>query len=178
MKKARVMKHISRIDQEKKNQHGWWVRIHRDGQMIQKFFSDLAYRSKSNALSEAKKHRDSLLVLYPKPLHGNQFNKRMSRNTSGVAGVHKTLHRKRELDYDVWVASWTLPDGRRQTRKFQFSPDGRSETAAKKLAIKVRKEGVALIEKLRSENVEKPKAAKEPAKEPAKLRRRRRATKR
>jgi len=164
MKKARALKHISRIDQEKKNQHGWWVRIHRDHQMIHKFFSDLAHRSKSIALSEAKRHRDALLVLHPKPLHGNLFNRPNSRNTSGIAGVHKTLHRKGGHAYDVWVASWLLPDGTKQMRKFQFSLDGRSETEAKKLAIKARKEGVALIEKLRTEKVEKHKSLKDAAK--------------
>jgi len=55
----------------------------------------------------------------------------------------------------VWAASWVLPDGRRKTRKFHFSLDGNSEAEAKKLAIKARKEGITLIEKLRTEKVEK-----------------------
>jgi len=173
MRTAKDMKHISRIDQEKKNQHGWWVRIHRDGQMIHKFFSDLAHRSKSSALSEARKHRDALLVLHPKPMHGNQFNKPKPRNTSGVVGVHKTTHCKRGRVYDVWAASWVLPDGRKQTRKFHFSLDGNSEAEAKKFAIKARKEGVALIEKLRTEKVQKHKSLKDAAK----LRRQRAKTK-
>jgi len=160
MATAKNMKHISRIDQEKKNQHGWWVRIHRDHQMIHKFFSDLAHGRKSVALSEAQKHRDELLVLHPKPLYGNQFNKSTSRNTSGVAGVYKTTHRKRGRVYDVWAASWVLPDGRKQIRAFHFSLDGNSEAEAKKLAIKARKEGITLIEKLRTEKVEKHKLLK------------------
>ncbi len=158
--KINAMRHISRIDQEKKNQHGWWVRIHRDHRMIHKFFSDLAHRGKLGALVEAQRHRDALLVLHPKPPHGNQFNKLKPANTSGVAGVHKTTQRKRRRVYDVWAASWVLPDGRRKTRKFHFSLDGNSEAEAKKLAIKARKEGITLIEKLRTEKVEKHKLLK------------------
>ena len=164
MKKPEAMRHISRIDQDRKNQHGWWVRIHRNKQMIHQFFSDLAHRSRSAALAEAKRHRDALLILHPKPPYGNQFNKPNSRNTSGIAGVHKTTARKRGRVYDVWVAGWTLPDGTRQTRKFHFSLDGNSEAAAKKLAIKARKEGVALIEKLRAEKSERRKSRKAAAK--------------
>jgi len=164
MIKIKAMKHISRIDQEKKNQHGWWVRIHRDGQMIHKFFSDLSYRGKLSALVEAQRHRDTLLLLHPKPPHGNQFNKPKPGNTSGVVGVHKTTHSKRARVYDVWAASWVLPDGRKQTRKFHFSLDGNSEAEAKKLAIKARKEAVILIEKLRAEKVEKRKSLKAAAK--------------
>ena len=57
-----------------------------------------------------------------------------------------------------------LPDGRKQTRKFQFSLEGNSEAEAKKLAIKARNEGVALIEKLRTEKVEKRQASRDAAK--------------
>ena len=164
MKKREEMRHISRIDQDRKHQHGWWVRIHRNKRMIHQFFSDLAHGSRSAALGEAKKHRDALLVLHPKPPHGNQFNKPNSRNTSGVAGVHKTSSRKRGRVYDVWVAGWTLPDGRRQTKKFHFSLDGNSDAEAKKLAVKARKEGVALIEKLRAGKSKGRKALKAAAK--------------
>ena len=44
MKKDEKMRHISRIDQFKKRHHGWWVRIHRDGRMIQRFLSGYAHR--------------------------------------------------------------------------------------------------------------------------------------
>ena len=159
--KINAMKHISRIDQEKKNQHGWWVRIHRDGQMIHKFFSDLGHRGKLSALGEAQRHRDALLALHPKPPHGNQFDKPKPGNTSGVAGVYKTTARKRGRVYDVWAASWVLPDGRKQIRRFHFSLDGNSEAEAKNLAIKRRKEAITLIEKLRTEKVEKHRSVRE-----------------
>jgi hypothetical protein len=164
MKTQKDMRHISRIDQDKKHQHGWWVRIHRNGKMIHKFFSDAACRGKRGALLEAKKYRDVLLLLYPKPLHGNLFDRPNARNTSGVTGVNKTQQRKRGRLYDVWQAGWTLPDGRQINRKFAFSPDRRSEAEAKKLAIKARREAVALIKKLRLAKTEKRQALKATAK--------------
>ena len=148
MAKARAMRHISRIDQDKKNQHGWWVRIHRGGRMIHRFFSDKACGGKGRALAEAKQHRDRLLRLHPKPEQGNMFNRRNARNTSGIAGVHRTVSRKRGRVYEVWQAGWVLPDGTRVNRKFHFSPGGTSEREARRKAINARKEGLEQIEKM------------------------------
>ncbi len=140
------LRNITRIDQYKKHRHGWWVRIHRDGRMIQRFFSDAAYRGQGGSLSEARRHRDQLLVEYPKPERGNMFNRVSVRNTSGKPGVHRTRSIKRGRIYTVWQASWTLPNGRHINRRFAFSEGGRSEREARRLAINARKEGVATIE--------------------------------
>lgn len=156
MKKEKAMRHITRIDYERKHQHGWWVRIHRDLKMIQKFFSDYAHGgSQQRALREAKKHRDELLRLYPKPERGNMFNKPNSRNQGNPPGVHKTRSRHRGRYYNVWQAGYILPDGKRVNKKIYFSPTGRSEEEAKALAIKARKAGLKLIEKMMKEQQEK-----------------------
>ncbi|MGH9942350.1 MAG: hypothetical protein ACRD9R_08330 [Pyrinomonadaceae bacterium] len=156
MKKDKSMRHISRIDQAKKGQHGWWVRIHRDGKMIHQFFSDFAHGgSERRALSEARKYRDQLLVQYPKPERGNMFNRTNARNRGNPPGVHKTRSRKRGRYYNVWQAGYILPDGKRVNRKFHFSPDGRSEEEAKALAIKARNDGLKLIEKMMREKRKK-----------------------
>ncbi|CAN5428585.1 MAG: hypothetical protein ACR2GW_12765 [Pyrinomonadaceae bacterium] len=171
MKKETAMRHISRIDQYKKNQHGWWVRIHRDGRMIHKFFSDYAHGgSEGRALSEAKKYRDALLVLYPKPEHGNMFNRPNSRNKGNPPGVHKTHSLKRGYSYNVWQAGYLLPDGTRVNRKFHFSDTGRSEEEAKALAIKARNEGLKLIEKMMREKTEKRRTVKAAAKKKGRAR--------
>ena len=145
------LKHISRVEQEQKRQYGWFVRLMRDGVMHQKFFYDSAHGGKSSALLRAIAYRDELLERFPKPAQGNMFNRTNARNTSGHAGVHKTTQRKRGITYEVWAAGWTLPDGRRVTRKYHFGPDGRSEKEAKSLAIKARREGIAMIERMRRE---------------------------
>jgi len=50
--------HISRIDQESKNQHGWYVRMRFRGQPISRFFSDQKYEGTESALVAAKDWRD------------------------------------------------------------------------------------------------------------------------
>ena len=127
MKKPRAMRNITRVDYERRRQHGWWVRVTRDGEQYQKFFSDSANGGKFSARRAAIEHRNYLLKRYPKPEHGNMFNRASSRNTSGgYPGVHKSRDTKQGRIYEVWVAGWTLPGGRSITRKYHFSPDGRS----------------------------------------------------
>lgn len=163
MSKAKAMRHISRIDQAKKSQHGWWVRIHRAGRMIHRFFSDKAHGGKTRALAEAKRHRDELLRLHPKPARGNMFNRKSSRNTSGIAGVHRTVTRNRGRTYKVWQAGYVLPDGTHVNRKFHFSRGGTSEAEAKRKAIKAREEGLKLIARIERASKQKRAAAKKPA---------------
>lgn len=151
------LKHISRVEQEKKKQYGWFVRIMRDGVTHQKFFYDSVHGGKSSALLRAIAFRDDLLQLYPKPKHGNLFNRLTKRNTSGYPGINKTRARKRGISYEVWQAGWVLPDGRQVTRKFHFSPDGRSEKEARELAIRARRKGVEMIERIRRGVKVKPK---------------------
>jgi hypothetical protein len=148
MAKANQMRHISRIDQERKKQHGWWVRIHRAGQMIHRFFSDKSCGGKTRALAAAKQYRDELLLHYPKPARGNMFNRKSSRNTSGIAGVHRTFTRNRGRTYKVWQAGYVLPDGTHVNRKFHYSRGGTSEAEAKRKAIKARAEGLKLIARI------------------------------
>ncbi len=165
------MRNITRIDYARKHQHGWWVRIHRDGEMIQKFFSDLACGGEASALREAKIHRDALLRIYPKPERGNMFNKPNSRNTSGIVGVNKTQSRSKGHVYDVWQAGWVLPNGKHVNRRFHYSRDGRSEKEAKQLAIKAREEGLRMVKKMADDKREKRRAYKAAAKSVKKTRR-------
>jgi len=158
MSRDKRMRNITRVDYARKHQHGWWVRIHRDGEMIHKFFSDSACGGGSSALHEAKSHRDALLLIYPKPERGNMFNKTNSRNQSGIAGIHKTRSIKRGIYYEVWQAGWVLPNGKRINRKFHFSPDGRSEKDALQLAIKAREEGLKTISEMAKVKREKRRA--------------------
>ncbi|MGB8506966.1 MAG: hypothetical protein WCD76_01045 [Pyrinomonadaceae bacterium] len=164
------LKNISRVEQERKRQFGWYVRVMRDGLTRQKFFSDFAHNGKSGALLRAIAFRDELVERYPKPEHGNLFNRLSVRNTSGHPGVSRTTQNKRGITYHVWQAGWTLPDGRRVTRKFQFSEGGRSEREARQLAVRARREGVAEIERMRREMKKRPRTTtkKKPLKKPLK----------
>ncbi len=156
--KSIAFRHISRVEQEKRKQYGWLVRVMRDGVTHQKFFYDSVHGSKNAALLAAIARRDELLQKYPPPEHGNLFNRITKRNTSKYPGVSRTRSLKRGISYDVWQASWTLPNGKAVTKKFYFSPDGRSEKEARLLAIKAREAGLKMAERMRREIKRKSKA--------------------
>lgn len=142
-KRIKKMLNISRVDQRRRNQHGWLVRVMRNKFMHQKFFSDSVFGNKLSSLLAAQKYRDDLLRRYPKPERGNMFNRKSSRNTSGHAGLSRTGSYKNGRYYQVWQASWVTPDGKKVTRKFGFSEMGRNEREAKRLAIRARREAIA-----------------------------------
>ena len=146
MKRRKRPRNISRVDYARRSWHGWLVRVMRNGEKFQKFFSDYACGGKSGSLRKAQRYRDELVRLYPLPPHGNLLNKMTVRNTSGHPGVSKTGSHRKGHYYEAWQASWTLPNGQRTTKKFVFSPSGRTELAAKRLAIKARREGLRMIE--------------------------------
>jgi len=54
-KRPASMRGISRIDQEEKNNHGWFVRLMRDGERYNAFFADKKNGGKGKALALAKK---------------------------------------------------------------------------------------------------------------------------
>lgn len=143
------MRHITRVDYERKHQHGWWVRIHRDGVMIHQFFSDARYKSHAAALRHAKVYRDDLLIKYPKPEHGNNFNRPNRGSKSGIAGVHQTMMTKDGIRYPVWQTSWVLPGGKRIVKQFTYSPQTRTEQEAKELAVAAREKGLRQIARIR-----------------------------
>ncbi len=144
-KKKRALHHISRVDYERRRQYGWLVRVMRDGVNHQKFISDGVRGGQSDSLREAKAVRAELLRLYPAPKRGNVFNKITARNTSRYPGVSKSGSCRKGHYYEVWQAHWTLPDGSRISKRFGFSPNGRSEKAAKRLAIATRREALAAM---------------------------------
>jgi hypothetical protein len=54
-KRSPSMKGISRIDQPEKHNHGWFVRLTRNGEQFNAFFSDKKNGGKGKALVLAKK---------------------------------------------------------------------------------------------------------------------------
>ena len=143
MKRNKKLRNISRVDQDKKRQYGWLVRVMRDGVNHQKFISDSTHGGKHSSLLTAMEFRDDLLNIYPPSLRGNMFNRTNRRNKSGHAGISLTGSWRKGRYYAVWQAGWLDPrTGIKTTRKFGFSETGRSELAAKRLAIKTRREAL------------------------------------
>jgi hypothetical protein len=58
---------ISCIDPPEKHNHRWFVRITLKGEINSQFFADTSHRGKQAALTEARRHRDTLVKKLPQP---------------------------------------------------------------------------------------------------------------
>lgn len=83
-------KHISRIDSEAKNMHGWYVRVSNKGKIVEpKFFSDKVYGGTDTALQEAVDYRNNLEIRLGKPRTDRVIVSNNPFNQSHILGVRK-----------------------------------------------------------------------------------------
>lgn len=78
----RPMYGISRIDQEEKKNHGWYVRVTFKGVITQKFFADKTCGGKPKALKCAQDHRNSLVEKLPVARQAAAAKKRVTRKVA------------------------------------------------------------------------------------------------
>jgi hypothetical protein len=132
-KRKRISKHkdISRIDQESKRSHGWYVRVSFQGKDHNKFFSDKKNGGKESALLAAITWRNNTRDKIGKPQSDRNITT-VSRNSTGIVGVslNKKLNR-----YNV---SWVDPEGHQGKTSISIKKHGKA--AALKLAIQKREE--------------------------------------
>lgn len=134
-------KHISRIDQESKKTHGWYVRVRHLGKPHCKFFSDSRYGGKTHALLEAIIHRNNL----EKQLGRVRTDKniRMVSNTdTGVVGV--TLDEKRNR----YTVSWVTPQGKPGKTSVSTLKYGQKKAFKRACAIRKKKEQERVAENM------------------------------
>jgi hypothetical protein len=135
----------------------WLVRISRKGKRYSKLFYDHAYGGSRKAELAAREYRDKLLARLPAdPWRSGPQVRRRSNNSSGVAGVYRTLQSVvrlcvqdgewYEYTQPYWVAAWTETDGTRHSKKFSVKKYG--EGKAKRLAREYRWE---MVQQLRQE---------------------------
>lgn len=126
---------ISRIDQPQKHNHGYYVRVTRNGNTKSKFFADKSQGGKRKALKAAKECQAELLEW------ANSQDKKQpkpgSRNKSGIVGVNRAKNRNGE---EYWQAAWVDSSGTRKNAKFSVKKYG--EEKAMKMAKKARKDGM------------------------------------
>ena len=129
--------------------HYLTVSIRRNGQMYQKYFPEKRYGGTIETMKLAQAWRDSIIVRYP-PMSLPTFCAILrSNNTSGMAGIGRTIKRNRtksgrvsEIAY--WKAWMRLADGR--SRLCYFSVKKFGEEGAKLLAIEARTQGLSALE--------------------------------
>ncbi|MBC8316536.1 MAG: AP2 domain-containing protein [Desulfobulbaceae bacterium] len=140
-KKERILqgkhKDISRIDQESKRTHGWYVRVRYFGTTHSKFFSDGKCGGKYSSLLAAIAWRDEV-----EGRIGKQRTDRhivtVSNTQTGVVGVrlNDILNR-----YEV---SWVKPDGKQGKTSVSIRRHGRKAAFAKACDIRKEKEAERL----------------------------------
>ena len=132
---------ISRIDQPEKHNHGYYVRLTRNGKTQYKFFPDKSSGGKRAARRAAKEYEAELLekaaLLKKKP------RKPSVRNTSGKVGISRTSYGNGAQTSEYWQAAWVDKKGKRMSAKFSVKKYG--EEKAKRLAMKARRQ--AMLEK-------------------------------
>ncbi|MEM6602300.1 MAG: hypothetical protein AAF649_13050, partial [Verrucomicrobiota bacterium] len=105
------LKGISRIDQEEKHNHGWFVRVTRKGKTYSAFFTDKKHGGKGKALAAAKVGLEKLRAKYP-PMSRKEFARVQRRKTkSGIVGVTRLTKKVKGKNYDFWQATWSPRTG-------------------------------------------------------------------
>jgi hypothetical protein len=132
-KRKRISKHkdISRIDQESKRTHGWYVRVCFQGKEHSKFFSDKKNGGKVSALLASITWRDNTRDKIGKP-QTDRYITTIARNNTGIVGVYLDEKLNR---YEV---SWVKLNGRKGGTSVSIKKHGKA--AALKLAIQKREE--------------------------------------
>lgn len=137
---------ITRLDQASVATHGWQVRLQWKGVRFGRFFSDSAWGGREAALLCAERYRDRLVARFERRRDQTAASTRShtgpaSRNRSGVVGVSRIVQRGANgTEYLFWQASWTAPDGRRETVRFSVLKHG--DEIAMRLACEARRRAV------------------------------------
>lgn len=122
--------HISRIDQESKKQHGWYVRIRYKGKGESKFFSDRKNGGREDALLAAREWRDAACERLGRPSTGRRVVKldKPNQGIRRVDGPHGPA-------YEV---TWAPEPGKVSRTSVSVTKHG--EDGAFLLALKIRRE--------------------------------------
>ena len=134
---------ISRIDQPEKHNHGFFVRVQRQGKIHSAFFTDFKHGGRAQALAAAQQyHRKLLAKLGPPKRRLRQWWAEIvrRRGRSGIHGVQKVVDRRFKRPRIYWKATWSPEPYTVRRRQFSARKFGNEE--ARRLAIRARRAGV------------------------------------
>ncbi|HEX8709775.1 MAG TPA: hypothetical protein VF723_16155 [Pyrinomonadaceae bacterium] len=136
-------KGISRIDQEKRKTHGWYVRVRFDGVQRSKFFSDESNGGREKALEAAVRFRNRLEQDLGKPRTDRLVIARNPRNSSGIMGVQRKTKvvktpKGERVTRNVYEVTWNPEPGK--LARTWVSIDEYGEEAAFRKACAIRRE--------------------------------------
>jgi hypothetical protein len=146
---------ITRFDIDER--HGYMVRIRRQGNQINEYFSDKKLGGKRKALAAAK---ERYAQLYDElgPVENATKDLLTHRNTTGKVGVHIAYSyetRWANNEYFAYCASWKDAEGNRKKINFSWNKYGKKEAfelacVARDHEITDRDQVVELREKLKA----------------------------
>jgi hypothetical protein len=137
-------KNISRIDSEKKNMHGWYVRIFHNGKSHAKYFNDNKSGGREEALYDAVEYRNQLEIELGKPRTERYIIGALHpRNNTGVPGVNRrtTKQKKRGKWYswDIFEVTWNPEPNKVSRTTVSIQKYGEEEAFRRACAIREQK---------------------------------------
>ncbi len=130
-------KGISRIDQDSKHTHGWYVRVRFQGQTKSKFFSDKKLSGREKGLKSAIAWRNNTEKILGKA-RTNKHICTVPNAITGVVGV--TLNEK----YNRYESSWIKPNGKQIRNSFSVSKYGKEDAFLRACTLRHEKEQIRL----------------------------------
>ena len=119
-----VERGITRYDIDEQGTYGYMMRISREGEHINEFFSDKNFKGKRKALEAARKRYIKLKDSLPPPKTTKGI--KTARNQTGVVGVHLAVCESvYGEEYSSYCASWKTADGARSKISFSFKKYGK-----------------------------------------------------
>ncbi|MGD1088576.1 MAG: AP2 domain-containing protein [Verrucomicrobiota bacterium] len=134
---------ISRIDQPEKYNHGFFVRLQRNGKVHSAFFTDKKHGGRARALVAAREHYQKLRGKLGPP---KQMSRRLwaelrrRKSSSNIVGVQRIVDWRSARPRTYWRAMWS-PEPYVIRRKM-FSVKKFGARKARLLAIRARRAGV------------------------------------
>lgn len=137
------IKGITQFENYERHSKGYWVRLHRKGELISKFFKNSDYPSKKAAEKAAREYYQQLVSENPK-MSRREFAERRMAHSCEIIGVRRVVNVRYGHEYENWEARWSPKKGIR--RKKSFSVNFYGEEEAKRLAIETRQRGLEEME--------------------------------
>ncbi|HXR46271.1 MAG TPA: hypothetical protein VN784_02425 [Candidatus Limnocylindrales bacterium] len=134
---------VSRIDQDAKRTHGFFVRLQRRGKTHSAFFTDQKYGGRKRALAAAQKHYRKLLAKLGPPARKRrrqwaEIPRR--KGSSGIVGLQLKKVRRHGEVRKYWVATWSPRPHVSRRKEFSFWRYGSKK--ARQLAVRARRAGL------------------------------------
>ena len=131
------LKSISRIDQETRNTHGWYVRVSFFGKTFTKLFSDKKCGGKDISLKAAITWRDEVESRIGKPRTDKPIVT-VSKTSTGVVGVNHDDSRNR------YLVTWMKSNGKPGRTTVSIKKHGQKVAFARACKIREEKEAERL----------------------------------